>query len=204
MYSVYVHTSPNGKRYVGITSQTPEKRWIKGKGYRENKHFTAAIYKYGWDNIRHDIIAEELTKETACKIEKALIAEYRSNDPRFGYNNSIGGENPSEGHKADEAERKHRSETHKGVKMSERGKQNISNAKKGKPNGKTGKFGADGTRAVMVYQIDPKTQQIIALYFGYAEMTRKTGYAKTPVREAANGIRKRAYGFLWSFAKRGE
>ena len=25
-FSVYVHTSPQGKRYVGITSQQPEKR----------------------------------------------------------------------------------------------------------------------------------------------------------------------------------
>ena len=31
-YSVYCHTFPNGKRYVGISSDC-EKRWRNGKGY---------------------------------------------------------------------------------------------------------------------------------------------------------------------------
>lgn len=29
-YKVYMHTLPNGKRYVGITKQEPEKRWLNG------------------------------------------------------------------------------------------------------------------------------------------------------------------------------
>ena len=29
-FTVYMHTSPNGKRYIGITSKNPpEKRWRK-------------------------------------------------------------------------------------------------------------------------------------------------------------------------------
>lgn len=32
-YSVYVHTTPNGKRYVGMTSQEPFVRWRNGLGY---------------------------------------------------------------------------------------------------------------------------------------------------------------------------
>ena len=42
-YTVYVHISPNGKRYYGITMQEVNKRWLNGKGYRGNKHFTNAI-----------------------------------------------------------------------------------------------------------------------------------------------------------------
>ena len=163
----------------------------------------SAIIKYGWENITHEIIASGITKESACQLERLLIAEFRSNEPQFGYNNSVGGENPSEGHRADEKERQYRSLTHKGIKMSEQGKKNISNAKKGKSNGKTGMLGENGTRALLVYQIDPQTDKVVGMYFGYSEMTRKTGYAKTPVREAANGERKQAYGFLWSCEKRG-
>lgn len=33
-YCVYMHTSPSEKRYIGITSQSPEARWRKnGAGY---------------------------------------------------------------------------------------------------------------------------------------------------------------------------
>lgn len=203
-YTVYIHTSPDGKRYIGITSRKPEYRWNGGRGYSPNKHFSSAIMKYGWDNFSHEIIVSGVSKETACELEKALIKEYKSNDRRFGYNNSTGGENPSEGHRADEEEKRRRSETHKGIKMSEQGKRNISNAKKGKPNGKMGKFGQDGTRALLVYQKDPNTGNVVGLFYGYAEMARETGFAKTPVREAANGIRKRAYGYMWAFKKRGD
>ena len=64
MYTVYKHTCPNGKVYIGITKQKPERRWgINGRGYKENEYFYRAIQKYGWQNIKHEIIAEGLTEE---------------------------------------------------------------------------------------------------------------------------------------------
>ena len=56
-YKVYVHISPNGKRYYSITCQEVEKRWKNGKGYYKNEYFTKEINKYGWDNIEHIVIA---------------------------------------------------------------------------------------------------------------------------------------------------
>lgn len=202
LYCVYVHVSPSGKRYVGITSKKPERRWANGKGYASNKHFTLAIMKYGWDNFSHLIIVENVSKQTACDLEKALIREYKSNNPNFGYNNSIGGENPNEGHRADEAEKAYRSLTHKGIKMSEEGKSNIRAAKKGKPNGKAGYLGIKSGNTHIVYQIDPRTNNVLHVYNGYDEMNRETGFAQTPVRETAKGIRKRAYGYYWKAEKR--
>lgn len=35
-YSVYKHTSPSGKVYVGITSLKVQKRWNKGREYLSN------------------------------------------------------------------------------------------------------------------------------------------------------------------------
>jgi len=53
-YCVYIHTSPSGKMYVGITGKEPERRWgINGNNYMLDKCFWKAIQKYGWENIRH-------------------------------------------------------------------------------------------------------------------------------------------------------
>lgn len=93
-YSVYMHTSPTGKIYVGITSYKPcELRWgTGGSGYTSNKHFWSAIKKYGWNNFKHDIICTEVSLAEACKIECNLITKYNSSDPSFGYNQTTGGD----------------------------------------------------------------------------------------------------------------
>ena len=76
MAIVYVHVFPNGKKYVGITTQRPSKRWQRGKNYSHNLHLQQAIKKYGWDNIEHIIFGEYPTAEEAGEVEKALIAKY--------------------------------------------------------------------------------------------------------------------------------
>lgn len=95
-FYVYIHTCPNGKKYVGITIRKPEYRWRKGEGYKSNKHFYSAIQKYKWDNIEHQVFEVD-TKEEMFFLEKYFIAYYQTNNPDFGYNNSIGGEKSSEG-----------------------------------------------------------------------------------------------------------
>lgn len=89
-YTVYCHTSPSGKRYVGITSTSPEKRWRNGKGYEKNKHFWRAIQLYGWDAFSHEILAEQLTYEQASDLERHLIEVWELTDPNKGYNISKG------------------------------------------------------------------------------------------------------------------
>lgn len=93
-YCVYKHINKlNGKIYIGITSQQPEKRWKNGRGYEGNEHFYNAIQKYGWDDgFIHEIIASGLTKESACAIEIELIQACDSTNPNNGYNFSIGGD----------------------------------------------------------------------------------------------------------------
>lgn len=91
-YTVYKHTSPSGKVYIGITCQRPEARWGRdGEGYKHSPHLMAAIKKYGWAAFRHDILAEGLTKDTAERIEIDLIEAHHSTDRRFGYNTDRGG-----------------------------------------------------------------------------------------------------------------
>ena len=133
-YWVYVHVCPNGKRYVGCTTQArPELRWKEGRGYYRNKHFYSAILKYGWDNITHEVFEVDSAEEMYRK-EVELISFYHSNDPEYGYNNSVGGESGSLGCTRSEETRKKMSEAHKGQIRSEESRQRIaeSNRRKAK------------------------------------------------------------------------
>ena len=90
-YKVYMHTSPSGKVYVGITKLKTSQRWRNGEGYKNNIHFYSAIQNYGWDNFAHEILFENLSKKEAEKIEIDLISIYKANDKNFGYNIASGG-----------------------------------------------------------------------------------------------------------------
>lgn len=199
LFEVYIHKTPNNKVYIGITGKEPNKRWKNGKGYLYNKHFTNAIKKFGWDNIEHIIVKSQLTKEEAASLEKALIEKYRANDPEHGYNRSSGGEFPSEGTKWTDEMKKRNSQSHIGKKNTKEHNLNISKGKKGKPNGKEGMVGELCPRSGIVKQIDEKTGETVAIFHGFPEARRKTGFALTPMKEAAYGIRKRAYGYLWEY-----
>lgn len=97
-YCVYVHTNKtNGMKYVGITSQKPETRWLSGYGYYKQPHFWRAIQKYGWDGFKHTVVASGLTHEEAGKMEAELIAKYQTTDNTKGYNKSTGGESGAKG-----------------------------------------------------------------------------------------------------------
>lgn len=202
-YYVYMHISPSGKRYIGITSKKPEHRWNHGKAYWQNQYFTNAINKYGWDNFKHNVLFSNLSKKEACEKEKALIALYKSNNPQYGYNLSQGGENPAEGVKHSEETKARMSLSRTGQKRTKETCMAISSAKKGRTNGLNGRIGQKCSKAGIVLQIDETSKKVVATYYGYYEMNRMTGYAQTPIKEAVCGKRKRAYGFLWQYEKRG-
>lgn len=90
-YTVYKHTTPNNKVYIGITKRNPKDRWRNGFGYVENTYFFKAIKKYGWDNITHDILFTNLSKVDAENKEIELISLYKSTNKNFGYNIQNGG-----------------------------------------------------------------------------------------------------------------
>lgn len=92
-YVVYMHTSPSGKKYIGLTCRKPSRRWgLKGQNYSCNNHFANAIKRYGWDAFEHIILFGGLSKEQASVLEKDMIAVFKTNDPNYGYNKTTGGE----------------------------------------------------------------------------------------------------------------
>ena len=130
---VYIHTCPNGKRYVGATTRIkPEYRWGKnGEGYR-GQPFEEAILKYGWDNITHEVFEVDSAEEMYRK-EVELISFYHSNDPEYGYNHSVGGECSRLGCKCSEETRKKLSELQKEKWLDSEYREKMLEARKGKP-----------------------------------------------------------------------
>lgn len=92
-FIIYAHINKsNSKIYIGITSQTLNQRCRNGDGYRGCGYFYNAIQKYGWNNFKHIVLIDNLTKDVACICEKYLIAKYKTNNMNYGYNLTSGGE----------------------------------------------------------------------------------------------------------------
>lgn len=129
MYSVYIHTFPHGKKYVGVTCCNPESRWGSNGCNYKNPYMVNAIKKYGWDNITHEIVAENLTVDQASQMEIELIQKYNSADKRYGYNISLGG---IESKICSEQTKEKLRQANLGKVMSEESKRKISEYQKGK------------------------------------------------------------------------
>lgn len=87
MFYVYIHTTPDGKVYVGETKQ-PVRRWQNGDGYADNEPFYSAIQMYGWNSIKHEIVMACNTESEARIFEAVLIDRLKSEDSERGYNKS--------------------------------------------------------------------------------------------------------------------
>lgn len=79
-WSLYRHTFPDGKVYIGITGGDPLARWNNGNGYMNTKKMSEAIVRYGWDNIKHEILMTGLTEKEARDAERTTIKTYRYED----------------------------------------------------------------------------------------------------------------------------
>ena len=172
-YSVYIHTSPSGKMYVGLTSSKPRGRWGKsGAGYLcKNKNgkynqpaFAYAIQKYGWDNFKHKIVANNLTKNEADNLERLLIEKFDTRNPKYGYNIKEGGSNGS---------------------LSEETKKKIGKSLKGK-----------NKRSVVQYSF---SGELICVFDNMTEAELKIGVSHSHISSCCSGKRRTAGGFIWRY-----
>jgi len=91
-YLVYMHTSPSGKKYIGITSLSMKARiGSSANRYKWCPLFYRAILKYGWESFSTQIVATGLDKAAAEAMECLLIEQYQTRNPAVGYNVSLGG-----------------------------------------------------------------------------------------------------------------
>lgn len=96
MYTLYCLTFPNNKKYIGITlkfnRRMSQHKYVADKGKKFKLH--NAIKKYGWENVKKEIIIFNLSKIDSMTLEKQLIADM--NLIKNGYNTTPGGEIISE------------------------------------------------------------------------------------------------------------
>ena len=191
-FVVYMHTSPNNKRYIGITRQNPpEKRWgTNGYRYKRNKHFYSAIKKYGWDNFLHEILFENLTKEDAEEKEIELIAKYNSTDKNYGYNILKGGNAPSE-----ETIKRYRiaqqnmsAETKRKISMSKMGHEVSEEARR--------RLSEAHSVSVVKYSMDGV---FIKKYNSFAEAANDNNLSMTAISNCCRNKTKSSGGFIWRY-----
>lgn len=193
-YCVYIHTFPNGKVYVGITCTAPERRWrADGSEYRKQPVIYHAIKKYGWENINHEIVASNLTKDEACKFEMLLIDKLKSNQHEFGYNVDNGGQT-SGSHSHETLEKMRKSmlgeKNHNyGKEFSKETRERLSLSHKGK------KTGADNPAAKSVLCIE--TGEIFPTTVSAA---KAVNVSRGTICSCLLGRSKTAGGYHWKYA----
>ena len=201
-YSVYMHTCPNCKVYIGITSQKPIYRWDNGNGYKRNILFNRAIKKYGWDSIKHEVLFEGLTKEQAEQKEIELIAEYKSDQKEHGYNIASGGN----ANKPTEETRKKISIALKGKNTGKRKplsaetKKKLSDINKGKHTSretefKKGHIPYDTSKAIEAI----KDGKVIAVFNAISIASKELNVNLSNISRCCRGERKKAKGYSFRF-----
>lgn len=190
-YIVYKHTNKtNGKVYIGITCQRIRDRWKGGHGYR-SQYFSRAIKKYGWDGFVHEIVAENLSKEDACELERILIKSYRSTETEYGYNQALGGDGGGMYNKHhSESAKKKISKARKENGFTEDHKRHISESKQG----------AKHHLAKKVYQYT-KDGEFIKEWDYMSLAAKELNINKGNIGSVCNGDRKTAGGFVWKYER---
>lgn len=212
-YKIYLLTFPNNKKYCGYTSQELTKRWNNGSGYQKCPLVYKAILKYGWDNVKKELLYSFDSAEEALQKEKEMISKLNLTNPEFGYNLHPGGKPVGASSFLTEEGRKKISETHKKywsnpeyrAKMLEKRKNQRPSElciKKGIAAAALAHKGKIPKNAKPVLQLDLKTSQIIAEYPSatHASLAIKgEPSGATNILKVCKGQRKSAYNYKWRF-----
>ena len=125
----------NGKKYIGqaynMERRLYEHDYHLARGRDKCVLLQRAVNKYGRENFGVYII-ENCEPEQLNEREVFWISELKTNDKRYGYNASAGGENGLFGYKFPPEVGRKISMAKKGMKLSEETKRKISLAQKGK------------------------------------------------------------------------
>jgi group I intron endonuclease len=94
MYTLYQITNVlNGKRYIGITKQSIQKRWEQHLGNSQNPKYPLhlAIAKHGADNFTITSLSESTDRKYIGELEDLVIQQLETHISKNGYNVAKGG-----------------------------------------------------------------------------------------------------------------
>lgn len=210
-WSLYVHQNRfNGKYYVGITSQAPEQRWMNGHGYSDKLPFGRAVQKYGWNNFTHRVLMTGLSEGHAKAMEKYFISMLETQDERFGYNLTAGGDgitgfHHTDGSKARMSEAKQGSNhPNFGKHLSDKTRSKIAARLSGNKNC-VGVVRSEDTRRKMSASkekpVEMRLHGVLLTTFPSAKKAEaETGISRKNISLCCLQHRKRAGSYEWNFA----
>jgi len=221
---IYMLTSPSGKIYIGQTTHPIEKRFQQ---HQQKSSNCVAIYNaiqyHGWDNFEKDWY--ECPDEDLNFDEELLVREMETLSPG-GYNLKEGGDNGkmsaetkqkmsearrgeknhNYGKTSSDETRQKMSEAKQGEKhpnygktLSEETRQKQSEAKQGEKHPMYGITGEKHHNSKRVYQYDLEGK-LLGSFGSVEEAAQHLKKSRTGISRCANGERKTAHGFKWSYS----
>lgn len=133
---IYKYTSPSGKVYIGQTIKE-EVRKQQHKACYDDTYFHRAIKKYGYENFTYEVLFWTTSKDKnnlkviLDALERFYIRKFKSNDRKYGYNGTSGGEGTYDKVVGEETRMK-LSAAAKGKHPSEETRKKLSDAMKGR------------------------------------------------------------------------
>ena len=208
----------NGKKYVGLTTQSLETRWQQHvyEAFRKNnnRYFYNSIRKYGKDSFKCSILEE-------CKDEQELDAKeiYWINQLgsfRDGYNLTIGGEGgykeitrkkmslACQGKKFSDEHRKNLSISHMGISVGEKngmfGRKGVNHHAFGKKRSKEAREKISRNhgrnRKIEQYDLDGK---YLKSYDSIQQAILDVGGHNANIIKCCKDQRNKAYGYRWKY-----
>lgn len=222
-YKVYIHIFPNLKVYIGITKQKLNDRWKNGLGYKTQTFMYKAINRYGWENIKHIVIRDNLTLEEAQAMEINLIKQYKSNQSKYGYNIANGGDGSfavsqqirekismavkgKTGHKWTEEEKNRHSMLFKNREFTDEWRKKISQSKIGNKNSMFGKKHTDEEKAKIAKSVSEHSKKRAVkcienntTYISISEAGRQLNISSSKISLVCSGKRKHTYNLHFKY-----
>lgn len=226
-WKVYCHITKDGRKYIGITSNSVKRRWDNGRGYLSNKYFMSYINNHGWESIKHIVLYDDLSEKEAKDKEIYLIKKYKTQDKKYGFNLTAGGDS---GFSPNAETRKKMSIARKKRITTEETKKKISESLKGEKNGFYGKHHteeakkkiSDSHKNKKGYLLGKKLSEETKRKIGLKSLFRNAKYVRcietnkvyrsarvaceelgvkynSSISSCCIGKRKTAYGYTWEY-----